>query len=117
MITVFVTGMGVAQPSLTPGSIAISKTLFSVLPIYSSWAGYAETDMLGTYPPEAAYSVPGFVSALLQVPIQVPNSIQSLGGTDVGNGVERVPFYLTPYSPVVTGLIPPPSSVIGVYLK
>ena len=117
MITVFVTGMGVAQPSLTPGSIAISKTLFSVLPIYSSWAGYAETDMLGTYPPEAAYSVPGFVSALLQVPIQVPNSIQSLGGTDVGNGVQRVPFYLTPYSPVVTGLIPPPSSVIGVYLK
>jgi uncharacterized protein (TIGR03437 family) len=117
MITVFVTGMGVAQPSLTPGSIAISKTLFSVLPIYSSWAGYTETDMLGTYPPEAAYSVPGFVSALLQVPIQVPNSIQSLGGTDVGNAVQRVPFYLTPYSPVVTGLIPPPSSVIGVYLK
>src|ERR1035438_8732343 len=109
--------MGVAQPSLTPGSVAISKTLASVLPIYSSWADIFDTDFYTSYPPLTAYSVPGFVSALLQIPIQVPNSIQSLGGTDVGNGVQRVPFYLTTYSPVVTGLIPPPSSVIGVYLK
>jgi hypothetical protein len=62
------------------------------------------------------YSVPGFVSALFQIPIQVPTSIQSLG-MDVGNGVQRAGFYLTPYFPLSYGPGPPLSSVIGVYLK
>ena len=117
-ITVFVTGMGVAQPSLTPGSVAISKTLASVLPIYSSWADIVDTDFYTSYPPLTAYSVPGFVSALLQIPIQVPSSIQSLFGTDVGNGVQRVPLSLTTYGPPVEGFVPPPAaSGINVYLK
>jgi uncharacterized protein (TIGR03437 family) len=117
-ITVFVTGMGVAQPSFTPGSIATAKTLASVLPIYSSWADIVDTDFYTSYPPLTAYSVPGFVSALLQIPIQVPSSLQSLGGTDVGNGVERVPLSLTVYGPPVLGFVPPPALTgINVYLK
>lgn len=119
-ITVFVTGMGVNHPSLTPGSIATSKTLAAVIPIYSPWAYTGETISPETPPPPpvTAYSVPGFVSALLQIPIQVPTSIGSLGGTDVGNGVQRVPFALGPYTPPFEGPTPSaPSSVIGVYLK
>ncbi len=114
-ITVFVTGMGVAQPSRTPGSIATSKTLATVVPIYSTWAYSGET--FTPPPPALAYSVPGFVSLLFQLPILVPNSPQSLGGTDVGNGVQRVPFSLTPYYAPFNGPGPPASSVIGVYLK
>jgi uncharacterized protein (TIGR03437 family) len=113
MITVFVTGMGVADPSGDPGSIATSQTLASVVPVYSSWA----PDLL-TYSPETVYSVPGFVSALFQIPIKAPNSFQYLNGTNVGNGVQRVPFYLSAYPPYIdSGDTPPPSSVIGVYLK
>jgi uncharacterized protein (TIGR03437 family) len=117
-ITVFVTGMGVAQPSFTPGSVATSKTLAVVPPIYSSWADIVDTDFYTSYPPLTAYSVPGFVSALFQIPIQVPSSIQSLGGTDVGNGVQRVPLSLSIYGPPVLGFVPPPAgSGINVYLK
>jgi uncharacterized protein (TIGR03437 family) len=119
-ITVFVTGMGVAHPSLTPGSIATSKTLAAVIPIYSPWAYSGETITPETPPPPpvTVYSVPGFVSALFQVPIQVPTSIQSLGGTDLGNGVQRVAFALGPYTPPFEGPAPSaPSSVIGFYLK
>jgi uncharacterized protein (TIGR03437 family) len=115
-ITVFVTAMGVAQPTGDPGSIATSETLASVVPVYSSWGRYSGTDIF-RYPPETAYSVPGFVSALFQIPIKVPNSFQYLYGTDVGNGVQRVAFYLTSYPPIAGGIFPPPSSVIGVYLK
>jgi hypothetical protein len=62
--------------------------------------------------------VTSFVSALLQVQIQVPNSLQSLGGTDVGNGVQRVPFSLGPYTPPWEAMpSSAPSSLIGVYLK
>jgi hypothetical protein len=110
--------MGVSEPTGDPGSIATSETLTSVIPIYSSWATYSGTDILTQgYPPETAYSVPGFISALLQIPIKVPNSTQHLNGLDVGAGVQRVAFYLTPYFPLVSGPTPQPSSVIGVYLK
>jgi hypothetical protein len=107
--------MGVAQPTGDPGSIATSETPASVVPVYSSWARYSGTDIF-RYPPETVYSVPGFVSALFQIPIKVPKSFQYLYGTDVGNGVQRVAFYLTPYPPVASGFTLP-SSVIGVYLK
>lgn len=110
-ITVFVTGLGVAKSPITPGSIATEKTLVSVMdPFYSPWESSPEA------PP--VYSVPRFVSALLQIPIQVPVSISSLGGTDVENGVKRVPFYLIG-SAALEGTLPPPapSNSIGVYVK
>jgi len=118
-ITVFVSGMGVAQPWQTPGSIAISDRVAAVSPIYSSWADIVDANTFTSYPPLTVYSVPGFVSALFQIPIQVPNSLQYLGGTEVGNGVQRVPLSLTAYPPPEEGTIPPPASNVGisVYLK
>ncbi len=112
MITVFVTGMGVTNPTGDPGSIATSQTLASVVPVYSSWA--PDTLM---YSAETVYTVPGFVSALFQIPIKAPNSFQYLNGTDVGNGVQRVAFYLSAYPRIDSLDTPPPSSLIGVYLK
>jgi uncharacterized protein (TIGR03437 family) len=112
-ITVYVTGMGATNPPVAPGSIARSDTIMPVSPVYSSWIP-ANPFM----PPakQSVSSLPGFVSALLQVKVQVPDSVQSLGGTDVGNGVQRVPFGLR-VSPPITSDIPIASNIIGVYVK
>jgi uncharacterized protein (TIGR03437 family) len=116
-VTFFVTGMGVANAPFASGAIAPSAIALSVSPEYASWAHFSGINAF-TYPPEIFSTVPGFVSALEQVSIQVPDSLQNLGGTAAGNGVERVPFYLTPYPPTVPpGDVPPPTSIIGVYAK
>jgi hypothetical protein len=43
-------------------------------------------------------------------------SVQNLNGVDMGNGVQRVEFFLTPYSPLEEGITPPPPSTIGIYV-
>jgi uncharacterized protein (TIGR03437 family) len=112
-ITLFATGMGATNPPIVPGSIATSLNVTPIVPVYSSWK------MFSFNPPasaETVYSIPGFVSAMFQIPISVPASLQSLGGVDVGNGVQRAPVGLL-FSILASSVSPLASNFVGVYLK
>ncbi len=110
-ITVFATGMGAAAPSVASGSIAGSVAAAPVTPVYSSW----ETIVPGeTDPSLAVSSIPGFVSAMFQIQVPIPADIQSLNGTDVGNGISRVGIGLVlNVTPVNLSV----SNLVGVYVK
>ena len=94
-ITLFVTGVGAATP------------------LYSTWqlASPAQTP-----PPETVTPAPGFIPAVFQVGIEVPASSQNLGGTAVGNGVQRVLVGLQ-FHPSGFSNYPPASNLVGVYVK
>ncbi|HEX5430776.1 MAG TPA: SBBP repeat-containing protein, partial [Bryobacteraceae bacterium] len=112
-ISVFATGVGAADPPVDPGAIADSHGAAPAHAIYSSW----QRGSLGGIPPgETASTSPGFISAVFQITVEVPDSIASLGGTDAGNEVRRVPLALVPRAP---GPYPDPplSNQVGVYLK
>jgi len=116
-ITFFVTGTGGAPAVASPGAVTHTGAVVAVPAQYSSWADYTGGNVL-MYPPEIFTSVPGFVSALDQVSIKVPNSVQNLNPTPVGyGGVQRVSFHLSIYPPYAHGLLPPPTSVVGAYLQ
>jgi uncharacterized protein (TIGR03437 family) len=102
-ITLFANGLGATSPATAPGSIAQAVSASLLTPVYSSW----ETStpfMLAT--PEAVSFVPGFVSAMLQVQVQVPAQSVS-GSASVGLQLEISP----------EGYVPPLSNIVGVYIK
>jgi uncharacterized protein (TIGR03437 family) len=111
-VTLFATGMGAALPPPVPGSIAHSQAIVPVTAVFASLQTYPIGGMLV---PLTVTSVPGFVSALFQVSVPIPNSIQNYG-TVLDNGVRRLPvalqFALSPSS-----AIPPASNYISVYAK
>jgi uncharacterized protein (TIGR03437 family) len=113
-ITLFVTGVGEANSVVAPGSVAHSTAVSPVTPLYTSW----EIPALGPDAPgpEPVSSVPGFVSAMYEMEVPVPASIQSLRGTDVGNGVMRVVVALQ-LDVYVAALNVPISNFVGVYVK
>ncbi len=108
-ITVFTTGMGAANSPVNPGAIATSPAVVPITPIYSNWQSTGPG--LNT-PAEIVNSVPGFVSAMFQVQVQVP---ASLHGTAVGNGVTQALLGLQ-FS-LSDELVLPVSNVIAVYVK
>jgi uncharacterized protein (TIGR03437 family) len=113
-ITLFATGMGATNVPVVPGSIAQSDTVTPVTPVYASWRrGF---DSLLNPVPEIVSSLPGFVSALFQIRIQVPASTQIFGGTTLTNGVQRVPVALL-FSLFTSSRAPLASNVVAVYLK
>ena len=112
-ITLFATGMGATNPPIVPGSIATSLNVTPIVPVYSSWKTFSFNPPASA---ETVYSMPGFVSAMFQIPIRVPASLQLLGGVDVGNGVQRVPVGLL-FSIRASGGSMLASNLIGVYLK
>jgi len=67
-------------------------------------------------PPENVFSVPGFVSSMFQIQVQVPATTQSLQGIGVGNGVTRASIGLQ-FEIAITDVIPPVSNIVGVYVK
>jgi len=83
-ITMFVTGMG------APGTA-----------VYASWRRAA----LGASPPETVESIPGFIAAISQIPLQVPSTVAT-GRVTVGLQFQLVLDY-----------IPIASNAIGVYVK
>jgi uncharacterized protein (TIGR03437 family) len=94
-ITLLVTGVGAATP------------------VYSTWQRASPGE---TPPPETVNPAPGLISAVFQVGMQVPASSQNLGGTAVGNGVQRVLVGLQ-FQLSVSSDIPPASNLVGVYVK
>jgi hypothetical protein len=81
--------------------------------VYTSWQSATPSI---TPPPEAVYSMPGFVSAMFQVQIQVPASIQNLNVVSVANGVERALLGLQ-FSVPIEDRGHVDSNVVCVYLK
>jgi hypothetical protein len=104
--------MGAAAGLFAPGSIAQSDALSPVTPIYSPWEN-ATPEMNAI--PLAVSSVPGFVSAVFQVQVPIPSNIQNLGGTDAGNGVQRVEVGLL--LDVNLEINFPVSNLVGVYVQ
>jgi hypothetical protein len=67
-------------------------------------------------PPAPVSSVPGYLSALFQIQVQVPATIPA-GGNPVGNGVQQVPIGLLLNPPPIEEATVPVSNVVNVYLK
>lgn len=65
-VTVYVTGLGLGDPAPEPGSIAASLFVPPVHPLYYFWGDTAT-------PVTDVRALPGFVSALLELPIAVPD--------------------------------------------
>ena len=101
-ITLFVTGMGATTPSLPSGNISTS----AIVPDQSVYASWRTFSFQGSNPPETVLSIPGFIAAIFQIPLQVPSTLTT-GRVTVG-----LQFQL-----VLGDVIPPASNVIGVYVK
>ena len=112
MITVYGTGLGATKPAVNPGSIARNDAVTPTTPAYSSWKYGTGLNPVA----ETVASLPGFVSALFQIHIQVPASIQGLPGAPLDNGVLQARLWL-----VLNLLVSPTgaqtSNVVGVYVK
>jgi uncharacterized protein (TIGR03437 family) len=111
-ITLFATGLGDTKPMVAFNSVANSNVVVPVQPIYSTWT---PKSINGPGPPTPVYSVPGFISAMFQIAVQVPNPLP--GGTDVGNSVHQVPIALLLGPPPLSSITVPVSNVVNVYLK
>jgi uncharacterized protein (TIGR03437 family) len=110
-ITLYATGVGATDPAVSLGSIADSTNVVPETPIYSSW----EIGSPGLNPlPEMVSSIPGFVSSMFQIRVQVqlPNAVP---GTSVGNGVQRVSLGVGPS--VGDDPLPPASNYVSVYVQ
>jgi uncharacterized protein (TIGR03437 family) len=112
-ITLFATGLGETKPMVAFNSVANSNATVPVQPIYTTWT---RANINGPGPPTPVYSVPGFISAMFQIQIQVPNPLPG-GGMDVGNGVHQVPIGLLLSPPPLSSITIPVSNVADVYLK
>ncbi len=113
-MTFYLTGVGATNPNVEPGSIASGSAVVPVLPIFSSWDRSNGSPF--NSPGDAVSSVPGYVSAIFQLRLATPTTLQNVGDTPLPNGVHRVPVNL------VFGLFAPPSAApasntVGVYLK
>ena len=98
----------------SPGAIASSSAVVPITPTYSSWQRGGPTSQPA---PLVVTSVPGFVSAMFQIQIQVPDSPQVWAGYPMlANGVVRAALGLQ--SQVYVSSAPRiASNVIGVYVK
>jgi uncharacterized protein (TIGR03437 family) len=112
-VTFYVTGMGATNPPAPPGSIARSTAVVPLTAVYFSW------DM-GTFPtvtdPETVYSLPGYLSALFQIPAKVPALAPGIG-TPVGTGDVRRVLVGLQFNLAFSSYIPPVSNMIGVYVR
>jgi uncharacterized protein (TIGR03437 family) len=113
-LTFYVTGMGATNPNVAPGSIASGSTLAPVLPIFSSWDRFNGSPF--NSPGDAVSSVSGYVSALFQLRLATPTSLQNVGDFPLPSGVHRVAVNLL-FNPFAPPSAPPASNMVGVYLK
>jgi uncharacterized protein (TIGR03437 family) len=102
-IKLFVTGMGTTTPYALGGNIAESPAITPEASVYATWRAFS---FEGPNPPETVQSIPGFVSSMFQIPLQVP-STQNSGRVTLGLQLQ-IAF---------SSYIPPASNIIGVYVK
>jgi uncharacterized protein (TIGR03437 family) len=117
-VTVYGTGLGLTKPPIEAGSVAATD---GVQPAYSVfvWGGLSAP---GAYtspynPSVPASTLAGFVSAVFQIKVPVPNVSQP------SSGVQRLTVAIEPFSPGYgEGGHPPfnlpsPADLVGVYVK
>lgn len=106
-IKLFATGMGATTHPAIPGAVAVSAAISPEVPVYASWQKFAP----GTRtPPLTVESIPGYISSVFQIPLQVPASAAS------GSGVTRATVFLM-FRVAISDVPPPASNVVGVYVK
>jgi uncharacterized protein (TIGR03437 family) len=110
-ITLYATGLGATNPPVAAGSIANSASIVPLAQVWTTWDQGSFTPA----PPAPVSSVPGFISALFQIQVQVPASPP--GGSPVGNGVQQVPIGLLLNPPPIEEGVVPVSNVVNVYVK
>lgn len=104
-ITLFATGMGGTTRPVAPGSIAESTSISPETAVYATWRQFSFGD---SNPPETVISIPGFVSAMFAIPLQVPDSVKGTG-QPVRVGLQlQIAF---------ADYAPPVSNLVGVYVK
>ena len=113
-LTFYVTGMGATNPNVEPGSIASGSGIVPVAPIFSSWDRFNGSPF--NSPGDAVSSVPGYVSAIFQLRLATPTSLQNVGDTPLPNGVHRVSVNLV-FSLFASPSAAQASNTVGVYLK
>jgi uncharacterized protein (TIGR03437 family) len=101
-IKLFSTGMGATTHPSLPGSVAHSTAISPEVPVYASWQKFTP----GTRnPPLTVESIPGYISSVFQIPLQVPASAAT-----------RAMVYLM-FNVAISDVPPPASNVVGVYVK
>jgi len=101
-IKLFATGMGATTHPALPGSLAHSTAISPEVPVYASWQKFVP----GTRnPPLTVESIPGYISSVFQIPLQVPASAAA-----------RATVYLM-FNVAISDVPPPASNVVGVYVK
>jgi hypothetical protein len=111
-ITLYVTGMGETAPLTSPGAVATAP-VSPATAIYSSWE---QSGPKSSAPALRVSTIAGLVSAIFGAQIPMPANIAGLYGTDLGNGVQRVPVSLLLSVPVEPVKIPI-ANIVSVYVK
>lgn len=111
-ITLYATGMGATDPPVAPGSVAHSTSIVPVKGVYSTWTHASP----GTPPPppEPVSSIPGFLSAIFEIHVKVPDSITNFGMPQ-SNGTQLA-YIGVLFQPQVY-VYPAVSNSVGVYVK
>ena len=89
-IKLLVTGMGATSHRVVSGSIAQSTAISPDAVVYPTWQYFS---FRGPNLPSPVYSIPGFLSSMFQILLEVPASAETIGQS-VGNGVQLVPVGL-----------------------
>jgi uncharacterized protein (TIGR03437 family) len=100
------------NPAAAGSTITVFVTGIGAPPVYSTWQMF---DPMVVPVPQPVSSIPGFVSSMFQVQVQVPAAFQYLYGTPEANGVQQVLLGLQ--FQVFPEYAPPASNLIAVYLK
>jgi uncharacterized protein (TIGR03437 family) len=112
-LTLFVTGIGAAAPPLIPGTVAQSAASKAVTTVYATWKRYGNISVPPD--PETVVSLPGYLSAVFQIPVLVP-PVDILGGVPDANGVRRVVVGLQ-FAIAPSTSFPPASNLVAVYVR
>jgi hypothetical protein len=83
------------------------------MPVYATWQRY---NISSVPVPETVTSLPGYVSAVFQIPLAVPTAVDVLGGPADSNGVRRVPVGLQ-FAVAPSTTFPPASNLVWLYVK
>ncbi len=107
-ITVFATGMGKTNPLIDPGSVSHTLAVAPLIPVYDTWETFNINGPAVSAVP--VFSVPGFVSAMFQLQIEIPESIPGLV-SGVSRALVGLEFEVDPEETL------PVSNWIGVYIQ
>jgi|SRR5579883_193997 len=92
-VTLFATGMGLANPPAVPGSIAGAAPSIPAVPVWTSWDQVNPLPPGSRPSPAAVSTAPGLLSSVFEIQVPV-NAAEGKIGTPQPDGVVLVPIDL-----------------------